>query len=468
MRKMKKFSYVASLIGILLVILAYACKKEETPVDNTPVLGVNFNYTVNAHIVTFTTTLTGNVWWTNEDTDYPAVDQTVDVAFAEAGTYTFTCSVLEAGEQLTSDPFDVVVAVGDTSVYNTDYWKNLTGGYNKSKTWVLDVEAKVHPGPLSFLGTSWDFVAGENADETDAWLWDAGLDFTFEEGNLRMEEPEPDGYGTMTFDLIGGKHFTADKKKEPAESGTYVLDWDTRTITITGATILRSYKPFVAEGDGINGISDWNNYKIYALTDSVLRLAVSRDQDVQAEGTCWLIYNFVEKNIYESIVVTPTTYEAPVLTTFTATDLQGTWIYDSVAQDWIGWVEEGSGEAGKRLNSWETRTDMATTLAGWGAANPDSVFTANDAKEFVFNADLSCTLAGVANTYSVSNGVITFGTALTDEMSLVWIGITGTEAYVLDVGYDSNGDPYTSDGIWIGIQNPGKEESQAVHLIKKP
>jgi hypothetical protein len=476
MSKMKKINYLTSILGVLLILLAYACKKEETPVDNTPVLDVNFFYEVNAHVVTFTTTLTGNVWWTESGsgTDYTAVNQEAEVEFAEAGTYTFTCSVLDEGETLTSTPFDVVVEIGDTSVYAAEYWINLTGGYNKSKTWVLDVDAKVLPGPLSFMGTAWDFVLEENVGD-DAWLWDADLNFTFEDdsANVRMDWPGEEGYGSMTFDLINGKNFTADKKKTAAESGTYVLDWDTRTLTITGATILHDYKPFaVVDGvvvDGKTGISDWNNYKIYDLTDTLLRLAVSRDQDVHGEGVCWLIYNFVETNIYESIVVEqPKTYEAPVLSSFTAADLEGTWIYDQVAQDWIGWVEEGSGEGGKRLNGWTTRADMASTLEGWGASNPDSVFTANDAKEFVFNNDLSCTLAGVANTYSVTDGVITFGTALTDELSLVWISITGTEAHVLDVQYDNNGDPYTYEGIWIGVKNGDKDESSAVHLIKKP
>lgn len=417
MRKMKKFNLWASILGILLVILAYSCKKdEEEPIDNTPVLGQNFNYTVEANKVTFTTTLTGNVWWTCSGTDYPAVDQTAVVAFAEAGTYTFTCSLLEAGVTLTSSPFDVVVEVGDTTIYNTEYWIDLTGGYNKSKTWVLDVEAKVLPGPLSFMGTSWDFVAEENVGE-DAWLWDADLGFTFENDsdNVRMDWPGEEGYGSMTFDLIGGKNFTADKKKEPAETGTYELDWETRTITITGGTILRSYKPFAqvkddpnCEGedcpkhmeDGIDGISDWNNYKIYDLTDTLLRLAVSRDQDVHDEGVCWLIYNFVETNIYESIIIEePVEIEWPdgptaVETNVTAESdkLTGTWGPDTT----VGWNAWYPG-----FWNFETSTnDLPAEYVGEGDADWDPYFPSendtwampNDSildRTMTFGADLS-------------------------------------------------------------------------------
>ena len=119
------------------------------------------------------------------------------------------------------------------------------------------------------------------------------------------------------------------------------------------------------------------------------------------------------------------------------------------------------------MNSWSTRADMVSTLASWGASTADSIFTANDAKEFVFNANGTCTLAGVANNYTVASGVITFTTALTNELSLVWIGLTGTTVSVLDVKLDNADNPYTYSGIWIGQKNGDKNESSCVHLIKK-
>lgn len=474
---MKKISFLTSLSALLLaLVFVSSCKKNDpdpTPEVVKPVLGTNFAFTVTDNKVNFTTTLTGNVWWTNNGTDYPAVDQKVEIAFAEAGTYSFTCSILSNGQTVTSDAFDVVVAVGDPTVFNTEWWINLTSGYGKQRGWVLDVEAKLHSGPLTFLGTAWNFPTGA-CDGDDCWSWDAGIDFTFENdsANVRMDWPGDAGYGTMYFNLINGKNFIGDKKKEPYEEGKYDMNWETRTITITGATILRSYKPFaIVEGvtgrvNGITGISDWNIYKIYAMNDSILRLAVLRDKDVQGEGACYLVYNFVEKELYNSITVTPPpTYVEPLLTTFTATDLVGTWKYAQVAQDWIGWPEEGT-VGGKRLNGWTSRETMAETLAGWGAADPLAVFNAAAEYEYVFNADGSCTLNGVANTWSYANGVITFGTDLSTEFSLVWIGLAGKNVSILDVQYDVDGNPYTPDGIWIGQKNGDKDESASVQLVK--
>jgi hypothetical protein len=110
---------------------------------------------------------------------------------------------------------------------------------------------------------------------------------------------------------------------------------------------------------------------------------------------------------------------------------------------------------------------MIETLAGWGAEDPEAVFTAADANEYIFNGDGSCTLAGVANTYSVTDGVITFGNPLAGELALVWIELTGTDVSVLDVQYDVDGNPYIPDGIWIGQKNGEKAESSSIQLIKK-
>ena len=143
-----------SFLGVLLLALfvVSSCKKdkdeETTPTTVKPVLGTNFNYTVSINKVLFTTTLSGNVWWTCNGTDYIAVDKKAEVSFAEAGTYSFTCSYLSNGSTLTSAAFDVVITEGDTNVYNTDWWKGLTSGYGKQKAWVLDVEGKVFPGQI--------------------------------------------------------------------------------------------------------------------------------------------------------------------------------------------------------------------------------------------------------------------------------------------------------------------------------
>jgi len=357
-----KFRLLMSFFAGFLALFASSCKKEVV-VDYKPDVTKNFSFVVSGNSVVFTTTIPGNVWFTDvkNGVDYQTVDKTVTVAIAEKGTYPFTCSTLGSGAQLTSAAFDVVIAQDDASMYADAFWTDLTGGYGESKGWVLDVQAKVHPGPLSFLGTSWDFVTGENANTTDAWMWDADLAFTFDPNpdNSRMTLPAPDSYGVMNFNLISGRNFIADKLKEPAESGSFTVDWATRTLTITGATILHSYKPTAKVKDdpnctgdncathvvnGATGISDWQNYKIYTLNDTVLRLAVSRDKDVHAEGVCWLVYNFISKEYDDNHIIIPPVEviwpanPSPVATNDAAVsaNLVGTWA-PVPTYEWQAW-----------------------------------------------------------------------------------------------------------------------------------
>lgn len=491
---MKKMSFklMIALLGIFMLGFATSCDDDDDNGESsgpTPVLNENFFYSVSENVLSFSTTLTGNVWWTDitSATDYTATDKAATINYADAGTYPFVCSHLENGVTYVSDTFEVVITVGDTTIYSDDYWVSLTGGYNKSKEWVLDVEGKIFAGPLSFLGTSWNFVTSENDNTDDAWLWDAGASWTFADyPDTRMLLPGDDGYGYMTFDLIGGKNFVAYKQKEDGtETGTFTLNWDTRTITTTNATILRSYKPYaftVEDGTtdtvwyaDMAGVSDWNNLKIYDLTDSVLRVAVSRDQDVQGEGVCWLIYNFVAKDVYDNYVSQDEVFtyseDNSVNTSYAASDLVGTWKYAVVPQGWISFA--ASGDQGTELptylfGQWDTRSDITTELDGWGFSNSDSVFTAHEDDTFVFGNDGNCTINGVSNTYTYSNGVITFGTALSSEISLAWLTITGTTIKVVDVShYGDTETSYTPLGTWFGQQNGSKTEFAAIQLVKQ-
>lgn len=495
---MKKLLFPFLLISLVGLVFTSSCKKDEGEEEK-----VKFSVTqepagANQVILKNETTGASCLWeWYMGTSTTPmgsSNDDEVTVNFAFAGDYTIkiTVSLAEGAESRTET---ITVDSDDATLFSDPMWTYLTGGVGEEKTWVLDVEAKFFPGPLSFMGTSWDFVAKEN-DGDDAWLWDADLGFTFEltgdagweqYKNLRMELPGDDGYGTMTFDLMGGYNYTADKKKEDAESGSYVLNIAEAKLTINGATILRSYKPHSAvkddpacegdacavhEVDGIVGISNWSDYMIYDLNEDSLRLAVLRDQDVQDEGACWLIYNFVEKTTYDNFVPETFTYSESVNTAFTQADLVGTWKYADVPQGWIAFQADGDKGTTKPaylFEYWDTREEVVADLVSWGGGNVDSVFTANSTNTYVFNNDGSCTLNGVANTYTVASGVITFGTELAGtEFNLIWLTLSGTELKVIDVQYyGADVEAYTPLGTWIGQKNGSKNEHQAVQLVKQ-
>jgi len=486
---MKKISFLKSMLAIMLgiMVIATSCKKDEPtpppPVDNTPVLNTDFAYTVDNNTVNFTTTLSGNVWINNEATNVTTnfVDGKCSVFLPKKGDYSFTCQTLVGGATYPSAPFSVTIAQDDLSYLNMGMWKDLSGGVDKTKTWRMDMNSSgqcvYFDGPLYYSGS----------DDDPYWAWDV-LSLPYDLNGTVMESyfnwsPDYPGntwimsaqdYGTITF---SGTDLVASTSKFGAlENGSFTFDTATMKLTLTGVT-LPTDTSRINEGQ----VEEWGNIRVFSLSDSAMQLGLKRvyegtnEDGTQKESKWVLVYNFVV-NDYVYQVPEQFTYEESVNTSFTQADLVGTWKYAEVPMGWIGWTkvgDQGTTYPAHLFEIWYTTEDVVTTLSSWGATNADSLFTANSVKEYVFNEDGTCTLAGEDNTYSVANGIITFGNDLTgEELNGVWIdGLTGTELKVIDfnkMGPETemvDTPPFT--GIWIGNQNPGKNEYQAVQLQKQ-
>jgi hypothetical protein len=453
MKKMN-FKLLAMIISALVLVFVSSCKKddEQPTVDYTPVLNSNFHFTVNGNNVVFTTTISGNVWFTLDGVDYPTIDKTVTVFLATAGTYSFTCSTLGSGQTETSDPFDVVITQNDLSFLDEGVWKLLTGGQGHSKTWVLDIDAEGQVtnlwfAPVAYSGANddpyfyWDYIP---TDSTDV----SYLNWSPKYSDNTWLMPAKD-YGTMTFNA-NDQTVTTVRPNElvTSETGTVAIDLDKMLMTLTGTVIPR-------DSGRITDVEDWQNYRIYKITENSLSLGVKRVLDGGNPGPWVVLYNFVTKSYKDAYVPPPPVeFFQPVVTTFTKDDLVGTWIYDTIPFDWIGW------ELSNLLNNFATPEAIVAT--GWAATQEQ--LDAAATQEFVFNSDGTCTLNGVANTYTVSEGRITFGTELgAADLAINYVALTGTEVYVIDLKV-----PETHEGIWIGQQNDVKKESKSLHMVKKP
>ena len=394
------------------------------------------------------------------------VQDTVKVAFP--GVYKFVYGVESAGGLVQADTVTLNIRTTNLSYVNDPLWTMICGGVGNEKTWLLDITAagvsKNSTSPKYFCGAdeNWDTwhdrINGVKDDAikakyglSDIWLWGPTWSET---GWMQSAMPAAD-YGTMTFDLKGGAaHATITHLTIPAfgtQHGTFLLDAVKHTLKLNNAAILH---PSASEGDAKNG---WSDVKVLFLSNDYMQINVP--------GVA--CFNFISKDFSDNWVPKVVKYNEPIKDSFTKADLVGTWRYGLVAQNWISWEVAGSGKGGSLENSWKTRTDMVTTLSSWGNANVATTFANADASLYVFNADGTCTLNGVANTYTVSNGVIAFGTPLTGtEWSLISISLTGNSVNVLNVTTIGS-DAYTSSGIWIGIRNGSKNEDQAVQLIKQ-
>ena len=220
------------------------------------------------------TSLTPNVtpvWMTPYGQSIRVMD-TVNIPFP--GTYKFVYGVESAGGFVQSDIATVIISTLDQNTVNTPMWINLTGGYGKSKTWVMDLDAngvsKYFTSPFYFGGTGWE--------------WDPSWK------DIGWSGVTAGDYGTMTFDLIGDAHFSSNNKMFPDLSGTgkFMLYTATNQLATIGAQVIHDK----AEGDQV---ANWNaKMTIKSLTDSTMQLIALKD------ANNWFIYNYITQDYYNT------------------------------------------------------------------------------------------------------------------------------------------------------------------------
>lgn len=477
---------LALMVAIPLMFLS-SCETDdgggggEDTNEFLPVKGENFEVEVVGNNVNLTTEISGNVWATVNEVDHPFVDGKVTVNLPTEGTYAFTVSSQGSGATLTSEPFNVVIEQTDLSFCEEEgsIWNALTGGPEVTKTWVLDLEGKYFHNPVDFYGDSEVGGASDN-------IWGPWGGFTIDspeqgyisftcDGTVNLNLHGDDYTGTFSLDIYDRDPDFLTLSSgvslwENMETGQYSylgeLSSQMADLSLSGDSIR-----FPIQSDRYNedqfDMEDLQAPVLMHVSDSGIVVRIKREREGGNPSAVWMLYNYIVQE-YDYPEGEVFTYTEPVLTSFTAEDLVGTWEFAEVSEDWIGWYAEGNQgtiHEAKRLNNYTSKEEMVTLFTSWGASNPDSVYTATADNQYVFNADGTCVLAGVENTYTVSDGIITFGTELTDEFQQVMIGLSGTEVPVLDVVNDADNNPYTYEGIWIGQKNGDLNESAALHLI---
>ena len=220
------------------------------------------------------TSLTTNAFpkWVTPFGQSIRVKDTVNIPFP--GTYKFVYGVESAGGFTEADTTTVVISGLDKNAVNQPMWIKLAGGYGKSKTWVLDLDAagksKFFDGPFYFGGTGWE--------------WDPKF------SDIGWAGVSAGDYGTMTFDLIGDAHFKSDNKMFPEYSGTgkFMIYTATNELSTVGGQVLHDK----AQG---GQVANWYaKMQIKTLTDNTMQLIAKKD------ANNWLIYNYITKEYYDT------------------------------------------------------------------------------------------------------------------------------------------------------------------------
>ncbi|MFO7656430.1 MAG: hypothetical protein R6W78_05130 [Bacteroidales bacterium] len=471
---MKKMNFKLLFVFISAFALILSSCKDDEGIDygdpKIPAQGRDFTVIIDDNDVTFTTTLTGITWFTNAQTgtEHQVAGGEVQIFIPIAGSYPFVCSNINAGITYSSDTFFVAIETSNLTFLESGAWKHLTGGHTAGvsnvKKWRVDInsagECVYFDGPLYYSGFedaakvrypfwAWDVTDEVSAENPYVLALDGGG--TFELTSYFNWEPAYNqgimaakDYGTISFDGITGTVTTT--IFGVTETGTFSFDDETMKLSIK-SVVLPIDTSRLNEGQFEE--ANLGKVRIFSISDSAMQIGIKRSFEGGKPSEWTNVYNFVvDGYVYPPKVLAT----QPVLTSFSAADIVGTWKYTAVPYDWIGWEDQNA------MNNWAD----TSAIASWAPRGADVAAVYDDV--FVFNNDGTCTLNGVANTYTVAAGVITFGTALTTEIAISWFAITGTNAYVLDVL-----DPAPATGqVWIGIPDgSGKLESLAVRWIKQ-
>ncbi|HEV2478055.1 MAG TPA: hypothetical protein VGS79_00260 [Puia sp.] len=266
------------LIAFLGAVLAFSsCTPDKYNLGN-PIPKSALKYTIvpspsNPNDIVLTS-LTPNLTpeWLTPVGQSQKMQDTVNIPFP--GTYKFVYGVESQGGFVEADTQSIVINTLDQNAVSTPQWTYLTGGFGKSKTWVLDLDAsgvsKFFGGPIFFGGTGWEWDAGWSGN---TWICPAH------------------DYGTMTFNLIGNANFTSDNKALPAlgsATGTFMLYTATNQLQTFGAEVIHD------STQGANIANWYAKMKILSLTDSTMQLIALKD------ANDWCIYNYVTLDYYNT------------------------------------------------------------------------------------------------------------------------------------------------------------------------
>ncbi len=257
--KMKNISKLL-LAAFMLVFAACAPMVDEQElVNSTDVAGVELNATQtteggNEIILEMTTPGVTGYWNYNLG---KALSNRTKFIYPIPGTATFTF-IGTLGAEFFTKTIDVQIDELDHAL-DQDWYDLVSENTAEGKTWVFN------GGPEPDGGLWWFMSPPDNPEGYMTAWWNAAGDCC----------PPEDAAGRMVFDLNGAANYTRYAGPDAeAETGSFVLDVENQTLTLTGARLL-------------GGTDDYRNpngvYQIISLTEDEMILYTPNNNG----GTGW-------------------------------------------------------------------------------------------------------------------------------------------------------------------------------------
>lgn len=472
-----KLKNIINTCMVAAALLFAACSPDEYSLDKPDlqpedlVAGVAFSVTVDeTNTVTLKSLLpeSYNCFWTQPNGRSQGNEVKIQLPFA--GTYEVKFGVDTRGGIVYSEPYQFELTTNNMALLENPLYEYLTGGVGKSKTWVpVDKNYGVGncTGPMMYCNP--DDVVNDGSGSTDIGInhmvpnWDPG----FQSWLIPADNAFMDSYMTFSLSDVSGctiTEYRGESGVKGSSTGTTLNGKFNLNVSDKNHPKLSFTDTYLLHHVGADDMCE--NYTtdlfITELTPYFLQVATMR---TNSEGSWWIIWNFIAKDVQDGKVTIPTDDPGyvnpakPVLpeiddltTKIFTTDINGvsyqgeamTFLAsDEAAYDWMWWNGGTS--------AWESVVNGnygSAWAPKWGDDIADMELTFAKKKDGTY----TYTVGGQSGSLEIKDGKLVFDKVVTlftvngDERN---VALTGKEWQVLKCDPGSElviGVPDATDG----------------------
>lgn len=472
-----KLKNIINTCMVAAALLFAACSPDEYSLDKPDlqpedlVAGVAFSVTVDeTNTVTLKSLLpeSYNCFWTQPNGRSQGNEVKIQLPFA--GTYEVKFGVDTRGGIVYSEPYQFELTTNNMALLENPLYEYLTGGVGKSKTWVpVDKNYGVGncTGPMMYCNPA--DVVNDGSGSTDIGInhmvpnWDPG----FQSWLIPADNAFMDSYMTFSLSDVSGCtiiEYRGESGVKGSSTGTTLNGKFNLNVSDKNHPKLSFTDTYLLHHVGADDMCE--NYTtdlfITELTPYFLQVATMR---TNSEGSWWIIWNFIAKDVQDGKVTIPTDDPGyvnpakPVLpeiddltTKIFTTDINGvsyqgeamTFLAsDEAAYDWMWWNGGTS--------AWESVVNGnygSAWAPKWGDDIADMELTFAKKKDGTY----TYTVGGQSGSLEIKDGKLVFDKVVTlftvngDERN---VALTGKEWQVLKCDPGSElviGVPDATDG----------------------
>lgn len=313
-----KLKNIINTCMVAAALLFAACSPDEYSLDKPDlqpedlVAGVAFSVTVDeTNTVTLKSLLPENYncFWTQPNGRSQGNEVKIQLPFA--GTYEVKFGVDTRGGIVYSEPYQFELTTNNMSLLENPLYEYLTGGVGKSKTWVpVDQNYGVGncTGPMMYCNP--DDVLNDGSGSTDIAInhmvpnWDPG----FQSWLIPADNAYMDSYMTFSLDDVNGCSITEYRGESGvrfSSTGTTLNGKFNLNVSDKNHPKLSFTDTYLLHHIGADEMCENYTTDLYIteLTPYFLQVATMR---TNSEGSWWIIWNFIAKDVQDGIVTIPT------------------------------------------------------------------------------------------------------------------------------------------------------------------